>query len=150
MHSIIPFETSKLLKEKGYNNPCFYFYNKTGKLLDPYLENGSSTDVEFRVDLTDLLENYNNRYKSDYSAPTIAEVVYWTFKIHGVWISVKGDDNKTFKYELHRWSWYEHEKTLRLGHVMLGTGIFDIDSEPFNTPIEAYQEAISYVLKNLI
>ena len=60
---LISFETAKLAKEKGFNRQCFYYYDKTEKLIEPYEENGSSTDVEFRVNLTDLLDNYNGGYR---------------------------------------------------------------------------------------
>ena len=70
--ALVSFPVAKQLKEAGFEVKCFYKYNKDSKLEEPYLENGSSTDVEFRVDLTDLLENWNNKHISRemYSAPT--------------------------------------------------------------------------------
>lgn len=150
MNAPIKISIAKLLKEKGFKEPCFYYYDKQDKLKEPFLENGSSTDTEFRVDLTELLEYHNNSYSCHCSAPTISEVVMWLYEKHGVWINVKGDDNKTFRYELHEWIWYESEKTLRQTHVTFGGGIFDINSEEFNSPTEAYEAAIEYVLKEMI
>ena len=56
---LVQFETAKLAKEEGFQTLCFYCYDQDGVLIEPYVENGSSTDVEFKVDLTDMLENHN-------------------------------------------------------------------------------------------
>ena len=109
-----------------------------------------NTPINFET--AKLLKEKGFRILSDFesSYPTIAEVVMWLYEKHGVWISTKGDDNKTFKYELHVWNWYEPEKTFRQGHVSFGNGVWDTDSEPFNSPTETYEAAIEYTLNNLI
>ncbi len=81
---LISFETAKLAKEKGFNWECFYYYDNNKELVEPYEENGSSTDVEFRVDLTDLLENHNYK-RFAISAPTQSLLQKWLrekFKFH--------------------------------------------------------------------
>ena len=84
------------------------------------------------------------------SAPTIADVVMWLYEKHDIWISVGGDCNYKFKFEIHTWNWYELEKTYRMGHIVLGETFWHTSSEPFNLPTEAYETAIEYILKNLI
>lgn len=73
---IISFETSKLIEEKGFKEPCYYYYTNDKKLHEPYLENGSSTDIDFRVDLEDLLESYYFT-KNVYAAPTQSLLQKW-------------------------------------------------------------------------
>lgn len=88
---LISFKTAVLSKEKGFEELCFYYYNKLGKLEEPYDENGSSTDVEFRVDLTDLLKNYNfkHNYYIQYSAPTQSLLQRWLREEHKIHIEIK-------------------------------------------------------------
>jgi hypothetical protein len=140
MNEPVKSEIAKLLREKGFKQPCFYYYDKNGKLNEPYLENGSSTDVEFRVDLTDLLE-YHNSYSTQYSsAPTIVEVVMWLYETYGVWTQVVSKNTHKgmcFTYELKRFQWDGY--------------ITDItDGILYNSPTEAYEAAITYYLENLI
>ena len=85
---LINFETAKLAKEKRFNAQCFYYY-KNGKLIEPYEENGSSTDIEFRVDLTDLLDNHNTTYSEKYSAPTQSLLQKWLREIHDIHIEIE-------------------------------------------------------------
>ena len=86
---LISFDTAKLAKEGGFNIPCFYYY-EDNNLKEPYLENGSSTDVDFRVDLTDLLENMNNKHLSgDFvSAPTQSLLQKWLREVRNIHIRV--------------------------------------------------------------
>jgi len=82
----VTFEQAKLLKEKRFNIPCFYYY-ENGKLIEPYFKNGSSTDTGFRVDLLDLLEHFNKHSKR-VSAPEQWQVVEWLRVKHGIWIVI--------------------------------------------------------------
>jgi hypothetical protein len=67
MNTPISFEMAKLLKEKGFDRPCYhYYYNNK---LD-----SSSKD------------NWNAL--NGYSAPTITEVVMWLYDKYGIWVSV--------------------------------------------------------------
>ncbi len=85
---LITFETAKLTKEKGFEELCFYFYNSIGKLIEPYEENGSSTDTDFRVDLTDLLENNNYKHLNNYSAPTQSLLQRWLREVHNINVEI--------------------------------------------------------------
>lgn len=135
MNKEVNFEIAKLLKEKGFKQPCFYYYDKNGKLNEPYLENGSSTDTEFRVDLTDLI-GYHNSYSTQYiSAPTIAEVKMWLYDNYGIWVSVQKD-------------WHTGECLGFEGIIDFIEGL--IGTKTVNSPTEAYELAIKYTLENLI
>lgn len=85
---LVSFETAKLAKEKGFKELCFYYYDNKGKLEEPYLENGSSTDVEFRVDLSDLLENHNWKWYNKCSAPTQSLLQKWLREVYGIHINI--------------------------------------------------------------
>ena len=131
MNNPVNFETAKLLKEKGFDIPTFYYYENE-KLVEPYLENGSSTDVGFRVDLSDLQEHFN-KWSKRISAPTIAEVVMWLYEKHWIWINVRqGRSSENFGYRIQgKESFYE------VNYFRL-------------TPTEAYEAAIIYTLNNLL
>ena len=134
MNTPVNFEIAKLLRLKSFKDPCFYYYMETGKLCEPYLENGSSTDVDFRVDLTDLLDDSNSKYTpTTYSAPTIGDVVMWLYEKHGIWIEVS-------KYRDHA---ADCNDDYSFKHNYSG-------STTFKTPTEAYSSAILYILNNLV
>lgn len=130
MNTPVNFEIAKLLKEKGYDKPTFYYYENE-KLTEPYLENGSSTDVEFRVDLSDLKEHFN-KWSKRVSAPTIAEVVMWLYEKHGIWMWVEKYENES-----------QFVPQIPKANLQKVLGFF-------NSPAEAYSEGITYTLENLI
>lgn len=99
MNTYVSFELAKLLKEKGFDEPCVNLY-------------------------------YNpERCKK----PTIAEAVMWLYEKHGVLVEVLETDlfNKFF-YQMKR----KDNTRLKNGD--------------YNSPTEAYEAAIEYVLNNLI
>lgn len=85
---LISFETAKLAKEKGFEGYCFSYYNLKGDIKHNYLENGSSTDIEFRVDLEDLLDNWNRDIPNTYSAPTQSLLQKWLREVHNIHIEL--------------------------------------------------------------
>ena len=95
MDSIVCFKLAKQLKKHGFDKYCYYYYDKDGNIQESYLENGSSSDTYFRVESSDLPDNFNSN-KGEYSAPTIAQVVMWIYEIRGIWIeaSLNSDDRK--------------------------------------------------------
>lgn len=102
----ISFEIAKLLKEKGFNKRSEpYRYNIIGELT--------------------LLEGIN--------APTIAEVVMWIYKKHGIWVSVNyGKGSQTWGYIICE---NENKENRHFGFDKLN---------------QAYEAAIEYCLTNLI
>lgn len=129
-------EIAKLLKEKGFDVETDMVYDD---------KEAHYCDEMYKV-------NYNAEPYSNlvYSAPTIVEVVMWLYEKHEIWINVKADNNKTFRYELHKWSWNKNEQVLEKMFVILGSGFFDVESNEFKSPLEAYEAAILYCLNNLI
>jgi hypothetical protein len=126
----INFEIAKLLKSKDFKEPCLCHYTQKGVLKPPFLENGSSTDTEFRVELEDLFENHNDRFANIFSAPTISEVQDWLLLNHKIWVTVI--PNISFK----KWK-----------PVLITKGFHNIyDQYAFDTCEQAITEAILYVL----
>jgi hypothetical protein len=127
---IIEFDTAVLAKEVGFDWKCFYYYDRTKNLKEPYLENYSSTDVEFRVDLKDLLEN-SNSFAYVYSAPEQALVQQWIYENFGYWVDV-----------------YRVSVKFRVGIECMNTGnsIWSNDLD-YNNPEEALGVGLFQVLK---
>lgn len=72
--------------------------------------------------------------QSLYPAPVISHVIMYLYKKHNIWISVDFDtENKTWFYNITN---------------LLDTG--GNIKDKFNDPIMAYEDAIEYVLNNLI
>lgn len=65
--------------------------------------------------------------------PTISDVVMWLYEKHGIWIYVDF-------YNKNRWFGVFRNKE------GVKTELFDV----FNSPTEAYEAAIDYILNNLI
>jgi hypothetical protein len=136
----VTFEQAKWLKEKGFDLPCFYYY-ENNKLIEPYLENGSSTDTEFKVELSDLLEHFN-KWSKRISAPEQWQVVEWLRVEHGIWISV---GNVYSEYTHWAYGIGKENKGMILPFRQ-GQDNHDY----FNSPQEAYSAAFDYILNNLI
>ena len=75
--------------------------------------------------IKDIFEEKDYEIEDCFNAPTIAEVVMWLYEKHGIWISVGSIDDSTI---------FRH-------------CFSNID---FNSPTEAYEAAIEYVLENLL
>lgn len=96
-------------------------FDEVIKLL--YNEEGTDT---VKGTLPNSLTNY-------YSAPTIVEVVMWLYEKHEFWITVKQGFG---------WEYFIYETNVPYTEI-------DADGT-FNSPTEAYEAAIEYVLKNLL
>ena len=120
MNTPVNFEIAKLLKEKGFDNPCENRYNKLGEL--------TATKLGMNMQ--------PNNYSDSYSAPTIAEVIMWLYEKHGIWI------------EAHRWTnqpvddevWENCFQAFVNGDAM--------SVSIFKTPTEAYEAGIEYIKEN--
>ena len=116
----VEFVTAKLLKEKEFDKMC-----------ERYEYQSDSPSKESRLKfLTD--EDY-------IGIPTIGQVVMWLYEKHGIWIEClhRGDmGDFTFKVSKLKKGWRTEP------HYIHETG--------FNSPTEAYEAAIEYVLTNLI
>lgn len=139
----VTFEQAKWLKEKGFDILCFYYY-ENGKLREPFLENGSSTDVEFKVELSDLLEYYDQHSKR-VSAPEQWQVVEWLRIKHNIWVQISiVPDNK--------WG-YIISNLNKLEAVTEQVNLYERhrNNTALKSPQEAYSAAFYYIcLNNLI
>lgn len=121
MNTPVSFEIAKLLKEKGFNEPCRFVHDNWNNIEDWY----------------DIGREYHRNSEKNasvyYSAPTIAEVVMWMYERHGIWIEVYMDDDSTFGYMISKIT-----DDGRLDYP-LGRG--------FSTPIEGYEAGIDWYLK---
>lgn len=79
--------------------------------------------------------SYDNTLSSRYYiAPTIAEVVMWLYEKHEIWIWVE------------RYSTLFRPYAEEIGDERFGKW----EGHKYNSPTEAYEAAIKYVLKNLV
>ena len=120
MNTPVNFETSKLLKEKGFEQRT-KSYTEDGKLV--------TVSLTIRRFIPE---------KIYYPAPIIAEVVMWLYEKHEIWIYVPPSKyGKLDKFM--GWIIVPSNGTTR-----------DHSTKNFNSPTEAYEAAIKYTLKNLI
>lgn len=133
MTQTVGFNLAKLLKENGFDIPTTQFYTSGKK---SYL-----TEAEDYMTEKYAICNWNNGFGSyptkaedvACSAPTITEVVMWLHNKHNIWISV-------YKYKDHAAD--VNDNIVFRGHYT--------KFKDFNSPTEAYEAAINYVLTKLI
>lgn len=131
MNTHLDFETAKLLKGKGFDKIMKYHY-----------PNFDTQNQEIC-----LPTNWNNftdmSGNSNYcSVPTIAEVVMWLYEKHGIWICVgqPWENERTFQSKV-------------ITNTIIEEGFNSTDVTIiglYNSPTEAYIEAINYCLTKLI
>ncbi len=122
MNTTVSSPLAKLLKEKGFDEPC--------KLC---VEDGDERPLPFNCGNT----IHRNSLHPYYSAPTIAEVVMWLYEKYDIWICVD-------KAEGFNWFKFNIRKLKDIGYEYGGFG------SDFNSPKEAQVAAIEYTLNNLI
>lgn len=141
MNTHVDFKIAKLLKEKGFNEPCVYHYDSFG-------DQGSIVDII----------NYGNQsVELLTSAPTISQVVMWLHETHEIWISVDiviiGSDEWEYCYSI-SYLPKEFENTKRRTPYLREEKSFKVGPGSYvgawNTPTEAYSAAIEYCLTKLI
>lgn len=123
MNTLVSFELAKLLKEKGFNKKCTAFYDLT-----------SNTQID------NVPPGKYNLTKQSVSLPTITEVVMWLHEKHGLWTNVM-----YMGFEL-KYAW-------SVDVVTTSGSDWDSYGEEgdvrYNSPAEAYETAIKYILQNL-
>ena len=146
MTTPVSFEIAKLLKEKGFDMPCNNYYTSRGLLNsdgwgDIIYEDGGFSSGEpermIRFDYSDFSKRQKEEY---YLCPTISEVVMWLYEKHGIWIGVQ-PISVVGKFQFRT---YYNNKGVMNQHWN------ESMSKEFNSPTEAYEDAIEYTLKNLI
>lgn len=120
-HLFLDYPTSRLLKDKGFNEKCFahFIYNGNG----------------FRIKQDETFPNYQ-----DIQAPTHQQVIDWFRENHNIEIGVVNWDNITTKWEYTLSSVvYSNESDLSYDS--------NYDKLFFETYYQALNEAIKHALK---
>lgn len=150
MNTIVNFEIAKLLKEKGYDEECDYTYLVAGKyglianlnvkpndiiLIDMSKQKLCNTlkNTIYKEHVTLGVSNYIT------SAPTIVDVIMWLYEKHNIWVVVNVGKPHNCGIMM-----YANVIKFGLHHKCKYKTIF------YNTPLEAYSDAIQYVLKDLL
>jgi hypothetical protein len=137
MNTPISFEIAKLLKEKGFDEPCLNFYTNPRCKMFGIDEHNRYYPIKNKAK---KLWTSGNAATLDskhvYYAPTIAEVVMWLYEKHGIWVEVR----KHTRNGLRCFSPYIDNKPVRE----------DVFFNDYDLPTEAYEAAIKYCLENLI
>ena len=146
MNTPVKYELAKLLKEKGFDTPTNRYYEHALTSKKDYETNDYKGAFGWKKGETNLQTGYckNNDGMSDLSnsnwyicsTPTISEVVMWLYEKYGVWISVKIFSE--------RFIFSVSEKVDTMGFDRFESEI------RYNSPTEAYEEAIKYCLENII
>ena len=117
----VSFETAKLLKEKGFNKSCLWYYYEDGS------------------------EAYNNTElgKIYYPKPTLQMTMKWLREVHNLFIFISTwlkhkDGTVQYYYEIRNLNDKDFET------------IADCTSTEFNSYEETCEAAIKYCLENLI
>lgn len=124
----VSFETAKLLKEKGFDEPLNYYYNSDGRKSYATSYNWNQTTGDFQ----------------DYSCPTIQMAMKWLREVHKLHISVvmgfDADNSQYFFYvpSVCRFSNKSGEYQTPFGE------------KEFGSYEEACEAGIKYCLENLI
>jgi hypothetical protein len=155
MNKTVKFELAKLLKEKEWKIPTLNLYFDDGESKENAvgLTTGMDYGSEFYVEFSELIENWNDGwltkkngdrcfgcskskgYFETFSAPTIAEVVIWLYEKHEIWIGVQPNE----PYVDDDWRFIIF-KDLKNNNSLEG----------YNSPTEAYEAAIEYVLNKIV
>ena len=122
----VSFETAKLLKEKGFDEPSRFWYDNNGVISQKYID---ATDKPLGKD-------------THYHCVTISFAMKWLREVHGIHINVfrypaafLGDNN-----EQHKPWWFQYTFLKPINEI-------DIDSRMTNDELESAEEAMDYAIK---
>lgn len=123
----VPFEIARLLREKGFDEPCFGAYTETNH--DITMFNGKIKNSE-----------YGNAL---YTAPTLYMTMEWLRIEHNLFIDIRaGETNQK--------TWYDFDIIPINGKEIDWETFDDIPFIECEVPEEAIKIAIKYCLENLI
>lgn len=147
MNTPVSFKLARLLKEEGFNEPCWNSYFRTAEGKEVLRRAGVSFN---KYNDTFYCEPYHmgdkGRVYYYILAPNISDVVMWLYEKYNIWVECYWDTvNIKEENEL---NWYF--AVSRVGDIESpNIGSRDLNLE-FKFPIESYEAAIEYVLNNLI
>ena len=121
----VSYEVAHLLKEKGFDEECTYYYTPDGKL-------GGDCGVKF----------LNSEFSGCISTPTHQMACKWLREEKNIIIFIMPckDDLGNFTYFYDIATWDENEGVYEMNHA----------SKWFHIYEEAVEEALKYTLENLI
>ena len=125
----VSFETAKLLKEKGFDEPCNNRYYETHFGFDLGLDPGYTN--------SHWEDWYKNMGVRNYSAPTLQMAMKW-LRVHNIFISIECCTYPT----LNKATWIPDITTFE--------SVFPDSAVECNTYEEACEAAIKYCLENLV
>lgn len=144
MNTQVSFKIAKLLKEKGFDLECFYFYTKPNSKMFGIDEHGGIYPIKNTAKkLYKCGKEAVLNIENVYLAPTIAEVVMWLYKKHSLWIIIIPTVTGNFAYKV-------IDVQLNPEKVIERPPYKDVSAEDFSEPTDAYLGAIEDILNNLI
>jgi len=151
MNKPVSFELAKLLKEKGIKIESSQDNEIYGDCYCKYYKGSDYILVShYTLNFTQDSQRYDFVNHPVYDAPTITDVVMWLYEKHGIWVSV--DWMKRIKP--YNSGFYCHlrgtNKSLNRDNFIVINDTLNPGYEVFNSPTEAYEAAIEYILNNLI
>ena len=130
------FGTAKLLKEKGFDEPCYMSYHETNK------------DYEIGHDAGHTNSMFEEFYKKDgvmnYSAPTLQMAMRWLREVHNLYLQIMLD---SWALGSHSGYYVVIQRIDSDCEMMLQDAL---DEVFYKTYEEACEAAIKYCLENLI
>lgn len=140
MNSPVSFKLAKLLKEKGFNEPCLKGYSNLEKSKEELRDIDRSEFATFEGAGKYFSNSDLPKYDIEFTAPTIAEVVMWLYEKYGVWITVNVIMDDKWFFELYNFKNRENPNII----------LDDSDKCWLDSPTEAYEAAIKYILNDLL
>ena len=146
MEDFVTFEIAKKLKEKGFNEPCYMFYDKGGKLTSVIEYDATNSGIDIN---NLLIKNSRLTAGAECVAPTISQALKWLRKEKKIYIvpliyyDWSEDTNGTICKEWLFWSY----KVVRIDD---GRIIYDELEENFENYEQAALAGIECVIDNLI
>jgi hypothetical protein len=144
----VTWEQAKLLKEKGFDEECKFYYDLGFKELTFHVED-TWKNSEIQNGYPNGVFEKLGKYPM-ISAPEQWKVVEWLRVVRGIWIVVDWM-TRTKPYNS---GYYCHlrgtSKRLNQDNFIVINDTLNPGYEVFNSPQEAYSAAIDYILKELI
>jgi hypothetical protein len=132
----VSLEVAKLLKEKGFDEPCRLYYDKYHGYVPVFVEDSKLTEYGYK----ELVRNDQNNI-SDFiaSAPSLYVAMKWLREACAIEISIA-----CFKLDSYRYDIYA------INSSYFRRQIIEFNSDEFCSYGEAVEAALKYCLKNLI
>lgn len=125
MNKPISYDLAKLLRDKGFDEFCFYHY---------YIDGNYTKTIDGDFKNSTIKHQHPLELEIECSAPTISDVVTWLYEKYGIWIQPMI---------------YRRNPNDFIGAIYYNTNNSHF-TESSNDPRKAIEAAIEYTLNNLI